>query len=57
MGARYIVDEYGRSVSVVLSINARVADKVRAAVASGEDESIPYEQARKALAGRRSARG
>jgi len=64
MGARYIVDEAGKRVSVVLSIeelealeDARMADEVRAAVACGEDESVPYEQARKALARRRSARG
>ncbi len=64
MGARYIVDEAGKRVSVVLSIKelealeaARVADEVRATVASGEDEFVPYEQARKALARRRSARG
>lgn len=71
MGARYIVDENGKRVSVVLSIeeyermveeleemeDARVIDEVRAAVASGEDEFIPYEQARKEIARRRSAKG
>ncbi len=58
------MDENGQRVSVVLSIeelealeDARMADEVRAVVASGEDESVPYEQARKALATRRSARG
>jgi PHD/YefM family antitoxin component YafN of YafNO toxin-antitoxin module len=59
MEARYIVDENGKRVTVVLPIeeyermvekledieDARAADEVRAAVAHGEDEFIPYEQA------------
>ncbi len=59
MEARYIVDENGKRVSVILPIeeyermvekledieDARAADEVRAAVARGEDEFIPYEQA------------
>lgn len=71
MGTRYIVDENGKRVSVVLPVeeyermieelealeDARAADEVRAAVASGEDEFIPYEQARNEIARRRSARG
>ncbi|MDQ3637699.1 MAG: type II toxin-antitoxin system Phd/YefM family antitoxin [Actinomycetota bacterium] len=58
MEARYIVDENGKRVSVILPIeeyermvekledieDARAADEVRAAVARGEDEFIPYEQ-------------
>jgi PHD/YefM family antitoxin component YafN of YafNO toxin-antitoxin module len=59
METRYIVDEDGKRVSVILPIeeyermvekledieDARAADEVRAAVAHGEDEFIPYEQA------------
>jgi PHD/YefM family antitoxin component YafN of YafNO toxin-antitoxin module len=59
MEARYIVDENGKRVTVILPIeeyermvekledieDARAADEVRAAVAHGEDEFIPYEQA------------
>jgi PHD/YefM family antitoxin component YafN of YafNO toxin-antitoxin module len=67
--ARYIVDENGKRVSVILPIeeyerliaeleeleDARAADEVRAAIARGEDEFIPYEQARKELARKRAA--
>lgn len=69
MEARYIVDEKGNRVSVILDVeeyermveeledleDARAADEVRAAVARGEDEFIPYEQARKEIARRRAA--
>ncbi len=61
METRYIVDENGKRVSVVLPIeayerliealedleDARAVDEVRAAIARGEDEFVPYEQARK----------
>jgi PHD/YefM family antitoxin component YafN of YafNO toxin-antitoxin module len=57
--ARYIVDENGKRVSVILPIeeyerliaeleeleDARAADEVRAAIARGEDEFIPFDQA------------
>lgn len=70
MEARYIVDEDGKRVSVILPIeeyermvekledveDARAADEVRAAVARGKDEFIPYEQAREEIARRRAAR-
>lgn len=60
MGAQYVVDENGKRVSVILPVeeyermveeledaeDARAVDEVRATVASGEDEFIPYEQAR-----------
>lgn len=36
--------------------DARVADEVPAAVSRSEDEFIPYEQARKVIPKRRSAR-
>ena len=70
MEARYIVDEDGKRVNVILPIeeyermvekledieDARAADEVRAAVARGEDEFIPYEQAREEIARRRAAK-
>ena len=70
MEARYVVDENGKRVSVILPIeeyerlieeleeleDARAADEVRAAVARGEDEFIPYEQARKESARKRAAK-
>ncbi|MBA3473003.1 MAG: hypothetical protein H0T57_07190 [Rubrobacter sp.] len=70
MEARYIVDENGKRVSIILPIeeyermveeledvaDARAADEVRAAVARGEDEFIPYEQAREEIARRRAAK-
>lgn len=70
MEARYIVDENGKRVSIILDIkeyermvekledveDARAADEVRAAVARGEDEFIPYEQAREEIARRRAAK-
>ena len=60
METRYIVDEDGKRVSVVLPVeeyerliealedfeDARSVDEVRAAVARGEDEFVPYEQTR-----------
>jgi Antitoxin Phd_YefM, type II toxin-antitoxin system len=68
MGAQYVVDENGKHVSVILPIDeyerliealedledARAADDARAAVARGEDEFIPYEQAREDIARRRA---
>ena len=70
MEARYIVDENGKRVSVILPIeeyermveklediaDARAADEVRAAVARGDDEFIPYEQAREEIARKRAAK-
>jgi PHD/YefM family antitoxin component YafN of YafNO toxin-antitoxin module len=71
MGAQYVVDENGERVSVILPIeeyerliealedleDARAADEVRAAVARGDDEFIPYEQAREDVArGRATSR-
>jgi PHD/YefM family antitoxin component YafN of YafNO toxin-antitoxin module len=64
------VDENGKRVSIILPIeeyermveeledvaDARAADEVRAAVARGEDEFIPYEQAREEIARRRAAK-
>ena len=64
MGAQYVVDENGKRVSVILPVeeyermieeledieDARAADEVRAAVARGDDEFIPYEQAREEIA-------
>ncbi len=69
MDARYIVDENGKRVSVILPVeeyermveeledaeDARAVDEVRAAVARGEDEFIPYEQARQDRARERAA--
>jgi PHD/YefM family antitoxin component YafN of YafNO toxin-antitoxin module len=57
---RYITDEEGRRTAVVLSIeefealveaaedaeDARAVDEIRAVVARGEDEMVPYRQAR-----------
>ncbi len=68
MGAQYVVDENGKHISVILPIeeyerliealedleDARAADEVRAAVARGDDEFIPYEQAREDIARRRT---
>ena len=71
MGAQYVVDENGERVSVILPIeeyerliealedleDARAADEVRAAVARGDDEFIPYKQAREDVArGRATSR-
>lgn len=64
MGAQYVVDENGKRVSVTLPVeeyertieeledveDARAADEVRAAVARGDDEFIPYQQAREEIA-------
>jgi PHD/YefM family antitoxin component YafN of YafNO toxin-antitoxin module len=64
MGAQYVVDENGKHVSVILPIeeyerliealedleDARAADDARAAVECGDDEFIPYEQAREDIA-------
>lgn len=53
MGVQCVVDENGKRVGVILPVeeledfeDARAVDEVRAAVARGEDEFIPYEQAR-----------
>jgi PHD/YefM family antitoxin component YafN of YafNO toxin-antitoxin module len=71
MEARYIVDEDGKRTGVILPIeeyermiealedleDARSADEVRAAVARGDDDFIPYEQAREDIAkGRATSR-
>lgn len=64
MGAQYVIGENGERVSVTLPVeayermveeledaeDARAVDEVRAAVARGEDEFIPYEQARERAA-------
>ena len=64
MEARYIVDENGKRTDVILPVeeyerlvealedleDARAADEARAAVARGDDEFIPYEQAREEIA-------
>ena len=69
MEARYIVDENGKRVSVILPVeeyerlmeeledlaDARAADEMRSAIARGEDEFIPYEQTREEIARRRAA--
>jgi PHD/YefM family antitoxin component YafN of YafNO toxin-antitoxin module len=63
MSAQYVVDENGKRVSVILPVeeyertiealedaeDARAVDEVRAAVARGEDEFIPWEQAKKEI--------
>jgi len=68
MEARYIVDENGKRTDVILPVeeyerlvealedleDARAADEARAAVARGDDEFIPYEQAREEIARERS---
>jgi PHD/YefM family antitoxin component YafN of YafNO toxin-antitoxin module len=68
MEARYIVDENGKRTGVILPVeeyerliealedleDARAADEARAAVARGDDEFIPYEQAREQIAKERS---
>ncbi len=60
---RYITDEQGRRTAVVLSMeefealleaaedadDARAVDELREAVARGEEEMIPYEQARREI--------
>ncbi|MBA4117089.1 MAG: hypothetical protein H0X71_11835 [Rubrobacter sp.] len=70
MSVQYVVDENGKRVSVVLGIeeyermveeledaaDARAADEVRAAVAHGDDEFVPYEQAREEIMRRRAAK-
>ncbi len=69
MEARYIVDESGKRTGVILSVeeyerligaledleDTRAADEARAAVERGDDEFIPYEQAREDLARERPA--
>ncbi len=69
MGAQYVVDENGKRVSVILPVeeyermveeledleDAKAVDEVRAAVARGEDEFVPYEQAREEMAKGRAA--
>ncbi len=70
MSVRYVTDESGNRVAVLLDIkeyermveeledfaDAHAADEVRAAVARGDDEFIPYEQAREEIARRRAAK-
>ena len=51
MSAILPVEEYERMVDELEDLeDARAADKVRAAVARGEDEFVPYEQARTGIA-------
>jgi len=71
MEARYIVDENGKRTDVILPVeeyerliealedleDTRAADEVRAAVARGDDELIPYEQAREDIARGRATSG
>jgi hypothetical protein len=47
MGARYIVDENGKRVSVILDIEEyiRAYNEARAALERGEGEVIPLDQA------------
>ncbi len=59
MSARYVVDENGKRVGVLLDVeeyermveeleeleDIRAAEEVRAAIARGEEELIPFEQA------------
>jgi PHD/YefM family antitoxin component YafN of YafNO toxin-antitoxin module len=56
MSARYVVDENGKRVSVILPIkeyermveeleNIRLYDEARAELERGEDELIPFDQA------------
>jgi PHD/YefM family antitoxin component YafN of YafNO toxin-antitoxin module len=59
VSARYVVDENGKRVAVLLDIkeyermveeleeleDIRTAEEVRAAIARGEEELIPFEQA------------
>lgn len=64
MSARYVVDENGKKVSVILPIEeyermveeleefedilaTRAYDKAKAEIENGEDEVIPWEQAKK----------
>jgi PHD/YefM family antitoxin component YafN of YafNO toxin-antitoxin module len=68
METRYIVDENGKRTGVIPPVeeyerlidaledleDARAADETRAAVACGDDEFIPYEQAREQIAKERS---
>ena len=68
METRYIVDENGKRTDVILPVeeyerlidaledleDARAADETRAAVERGDDEFIPYEQAREQIAKERS---
>ncbi len=60
MSARYVVDENGKKVGVILPVeeyermveeledleDARTADEVRASIARGEDEFVPWEEVR-----------
>ena len=63
MDMRYVVDESGKRVGVILPVeeyermveeledaeDARAADEARAAVERGEDEFIPWEQAKREI--------
>ncbi len=69
MSIRYVTDENGKRVEVIMPVeeyermveeledleDARAADEVRNAIARGEDEFIPYEQAREEIAKKRAA--
>ena len=70
MGVQYVVDENGKRVGVILPVeeyermveeledaaDAKAADEVRDAVERGEDEFIPYEQARRERAKEEAAK-
>jgi PHD/YefM family antitoxin component YafN of YafNO toxin-antitoxin module len=70
MNVCFVVDENGKRVRAILPVeeyermveeleyleDARAADEVRTAVARGEDEFVPYEQARKEIAEKRAAK-
>ncbi len=70
MSIRYVTGEGGGRVAVLLDIkeyermleelednaDARAADEVRATIARGEDEHIPYEQAREEIVRGRAAK-
>ena len=74
METRYIVDENGKRVSVVLPIEeyermveeledfenilaTQAYDRAKAELERGEDESIPWEQAKKEIEEERAERG
>ena len=56
METRCVVDENGKRVSIILPIeeleeleDIRAADEARSEIESGEDEFVPWEQARKEI--------
>ncbi|MDQ4105816.1 MAG: hypothetical protein M3157_01395 [Actinomycetota bacterium] len=68
MSVQYVVDEQGRRVSVVLPVeeyermveeleeleDIRAADEARQEIESGEDELVPWKQAKKRIEEERS---